>query len=40
MDIININKLNNIISRTHTNNKNINVINLAIRTRSEFLFWK
>ena len=41
MDIICIyNKLNNVISRTHTGNKNINVINLTTRTRSEFLFWK
>ena len=40
MHIININKLNNIISRTHTNNKNINVINFATKIRSEFLFWK
>ena len=37
MDIININKLNNITSKTHNVNKDIN--NLATRTRSEILFW-
>ena len=42
MDIIGINKLNNIkiISKTSNVNKDTSVINLAIRTRSEILFWK
>ena len=42
MDIIGINNINNIklTSRTNNVNKDISVINLAIRTRSEILFWK
>ena len=42
MDIIGINKISNIkqTSRTNKVNKDINVLNLATRTRSEILFWK
>ena len=42
MDIIGINKINNIkqTSRTNNVNKDISVLNSAIRTRSEILFWK
>ena len=42
MDIIGINKINNIkqISRTNNVNKDISVLKLATRTRSEILFWK
>ena len=42
MDIIGINKVNNIklISKTNNVNKDISVINLATRIRSEILFWK
>ena len=42
MDIIGINKINNIkqTSRTNNGNKDINVFNLATKTRSEILFWK
>ena len=42
MDIIGINKVNNIklTSRTNNVNKDISVINLAARTKSEILFWK
>ena len=42
MDIIGINKVSNIkqTSRTNNVNKDISVLNLATRTRSEIIFWK
>ena len=42
MDIIGLNKINNIkqISKINNVNKDINVLSLATRTRSEILFWK
>ena len=42
MDIIGLNKINNIKQTSKINNvhKDINVVSLAIRTRSEILFWK
>ena len=42
MDIIGINKLNNIkiTSRTNNVNKDTSIIKLTTRTGSEILFWK
>ena len=42
MDIIGLNKINYIkqTSKISNVNKDINVLSLAIRTRSELLFWK
>ena len=42
MDIIGINKVSNIkqTSKTNNVNKDISVLNLATKTRSEILFWK
>ena len=42
MDIIGLNKINNIkqINRINNVNKDISVLKLATRIRSEILFWK
>ena len=42
MDIISLNTINNIKQTNKINNvnKDINVLSLATRTRSELLFWK
>ena len=42
MDIIGLNTINNIKQTNKINNvnKDINVLSLATRTRSELLFWK
>ena len=42
MDIISLNKINNIkqTSKINNVNKDINVLSLATKIRSEILFWK
>ena len=42
MDIIGLNTINNIkqISKINNVNKDINVLSMTTRTRSELLFWK